>query len=114
MDISKKINNKIRDYRRVDKRKKERFPSENEGLETIKLTDAIELINELKTDICEGCNSKMLFNYSPYCVYQFSFDRIDDKKIHAKSNLRIVCYNCNASGYGSIKGGCSRGCHIKI
>jgi len=110
-DFSKKFYNKLRDYRRVDKLKKEKYPINNEGLETIKLTDAKKLIHELKTDLCEGCNCKMLFNYTPYCVYQFSFDRIDNTKIHAKSNLRIVCYNCNSSGYGSIKQSCSRGCH---
>ena len=54
----------------------------------------------------------MLFcNYTPYCVYQFSFDRIDNTKIHSINNLRIVCWNCNSSGYGSIKQSCSRGCH---
>ena len=57
----------------------------------------------------------MLFcNYTPYCVYQFSFDRIDNTKIHSINNLRIVCWNCNSSGYGSIKQSCSRGCHENL
>jgi hypothetical protein len=44
-DFSKKVNNKLRDYIRVDKYKKENYPLENEGLETIKLKDAIKLVN---------------------------------------------------------------------
>ena len=101
-DFSKKVNNKLRDYIRVDKYKKENYPLENEGLETIKLKNAIKLVNELDTYLCYGCKCKILFcNYTPFCVYQFSFDRIDNTKIHSNNNLRIVCWNCNSSGYGS-------------
>ena len=114
-DFSKKFYNKLRDYRRVDKYKKEKFPLENEGLETIKLKDAYKLVDKLDTDLCYGCECKMLFcNYTPYCVYQFSFDRIDNTKIHSINNLRIVCWNCNSSGYGSIKQSCTRGCHENL
>ena len=57
----------------------------------------------------------MLFcNYISFCVYQFSFDRIDNRKIHSNNNLRIVCWNCNSSGYGSIKLSCSRECHENL
>jgi hypothetical protein len=113
--FSKKFHNKIGDYRRVDSYKHEKFPLENQGLQTITLKEAILLVNKLDTDICCGCGCKMLFcNYSPYCVYQFSFDRIDNKKIHSNDNLRIVCWNCNSSGHGSIKETCSRGCHKKL
>jgi len=36
-------------------------------------------------------------NYSvtPYCIYQFSFDRIDNTKIHSIANLRIVREDVN-------------------
>jgi hypothetical protein len=114
-DFKKKFYNKLNDYRKVDKRKKEHFTLENQGLETIKLKDAIKLVNDLDTDVCYGCKCKMLFyNYTPFCVYQFSFDRLDNKKIHSNDNLRIVCWNCNSSGYGSIKKSCSRGCHENL
>ena len=114
-NFSKKFYNKQRDYNRIDKIKKEKYPLENEGLETIKLKDAIKLVSELDTDVCCGCECKMLFDiYAPYCVYQFSFDRIDNKKIHATNNLRVVCWNCNSSGYGSLKLSCSRDCHINL
>ena len=87
----------------------------NEGLKTINLKDAFELIEKLNNDLCPGCNCKMLFcNYKPWCIYQFSFDRIDNNKIHSIDNLRIVCYNCNSLGLGSTKSKCSRGCHIEI
>ncbi len=111
-NLKKCINNKLRDYRRRDKIKKEIFQIENEELQTIKIKDAIKLINELDDDICRGCKCKMLFNnYKPYCVYQFSFDRIDNNKIHSIDNLQIVCWNCNSSGYNSIKNYCTHRCH---
>lgn len=113
--FSKKFNNKLGDYKRRDKYKKKKYPKQNEGLETIKLNDAIKLVEELENDLCYGCKCKMLFcNYKSYCVYQFSFDRIDNTKIHSINNLRIVCWNCNSSGYGSIKKSCSRGCHKNL
>jgi hypothetical protein len=111
--FSQKFYNKLRDYRRVDKHKKETFPIENEGLKTINLKEAIQMVHDLATVTCHGCNCNILFcDYEPYCVYQFSFDRIDNKRIHSKDNLKIVCWNCNSSGYGSIKLSCSTNCHI--
>ena len=49
-DFSKKFYNKLSSYRLVDKCKREKFPLENEGLETIKLKVAIKLVDELDTD----------------------------------------------------------------
>lgn len=111
-EFSKKFYNKLRDYRRRDKLIKNAFLSENIGLTTINLKDATKMVNDLNSDLCLGCNCNILFcNYEPYCIYQFSFDRINDKKIHSIDNLRIVCWNCNSSGFGSIKLSCSRKCH---
>ena len=111
-ELTKKIRNKLRDYKRIDAKKKIRFPELNDGLETITMKDACKLIDDLKSDICCMCNCKMEFTYKSWCVYQFSFDRIDERKIHAITNLQIICFNCNSSGYGSVKSSCSRGCHI--
>lgn len=113
-DFKIKVKNKLRDYRRIDAEKIKYDTLElNKDLKTLKLQDCINLVNNLVNDICIGCGCKMLFcNYKPWCVYQFSFDRIDNKKIHCINNLRIVCYNCNSSGYGSKKLSCSRYCHI--
>lgn len=108
--FKKKVQNKLRDYKRVDEIKLLQYPLEN--LKTINMNDAIEIITKLDNDICPGCGCKMLFsNYIPYCLYQFSFDRIDNCKIHSVDNLRIVCYDCNSMGMGHTKQNCSRGCH---
>jgi len=105
------IYNKLTQYKRDNKRIKEMFPLENEGLETIKLFDAIKLIDELDTDICKRCKCKMLFyDYDPYCMYQFSLRRIDKKKIHTPDNLIIICWSCSSHDGCKI---CSRCCHKK-
>ena len=111
--FSTKFYNKLSDYRKVDRHKRTRFPFENEGLETVNLSNVITLVNQLDTDLCSGCKCKMLFcDYTPFCLYQFSLVRIDNAKIHSVNNIKIVCWNCNSSGYGSIKNSCSRKCHI--
>lgn len=110
--LKSKIKNKRRDYRRSDKCKKLRHPKENEGLKTISVKEGIELVNALENNKCPECNCEMLFDsFTPFCLYMFSFDRIDEKKIHSKDNLRIICFNCNASGAGAYKNSCSRNCH---
>ena len=115
IDFAKKINKKLGGYRETDKHKKARYPLENTNLKTITKKDIIKLVNDLDTDLCRGCGCKMLFcNYAQFCIYQFSLDRIDNKKIHSINNLRIVCWNCNSSGYGSMKCSCSRGCHENL
>lgn len=97
-DFLKRVSNKIKEYKKLDKIKKQQYILENEGLETIKSKEMINLVNKLESDICADCKCKILFcNYSPYCVYQFSFKRIDFKKIHSFNNLQIVCWNCNIS-----------------
>lgn len=113
-DFKIKIKNKLRDFRRIDNKIINcDILQLNKDLTTLKLQDGINLVNNLVNDICIGCGCTILFcNYKPWCVYQFSFDRIDNKKIHCIDNLRIVCYNCNSSGYGSKKLSCSRYCHI--
>ena len=85
----------------------------NSTSETIKLKDGIELIQNLPNDLCTGCGDKMLFcNWEPSCVHQFTLDRIDNSQIHSINNLRIVCYNCNCCGDGSIKYPCKGDCHV--
>lgn len=111
--LKQKINNKLGSYNIRDKQKKLLFPLENEGLSTIKLNDAINIVKNLDNNLCCGCGCEMLFyNYMPFCVYQFSFDRIDNKKIHSINNLRVICWNCNSMHLGAIKYGCTNKCHI--
>jgi len=107
-----KIYNKLRDYRRRDKKIREKYPELNQNLKTIKVSEAIEIISKLNNNICIGCGDTILFsNYTPWCLYQFTFDRLDNKIIHCKNNLRVICYDCNATEIGHKKLSCSRGCH---
>jgi hypothetical protein len=111
-NLKLKIRNKLNDYKKRDKIKIYEYPDENIGLVTLNTDDIIEMVKN-HNGICEGCNCELIFeNYAPFCIYQFSMDRIDNNKIHDKNNLRIVCYNCNALGDGAKKQKCSRNCHI--
>ena len=114
-DLKKKIKNKLKGYRTTDAKKIDFYPTINKGKKSIKMLDAIKLVKELDSDICKGCGCIMLFTgYKPFCVYQFSFDRINNKIIHAIDNLNIVCYNCNSIGYDMLKDACKSGCHQRI
>ena len=94
-DLRKKVQKKIYEYQRKDFRIKVKFPIQNANCETITLQNAIEIIESLESDKCTVCNFPILFDYMPYCMRQFSFDRIDGTKIHSKDNLRIICLHCN-------------------
>lgn len=114
--LRSRITGKINDYRRRDLTIAEKFPKKNIGLKTITSNEGLELVQKFgKT--CPGCDCKMKFRgYGPWCLYQFTFDKIDDEKIHDKSNLVLACYSCNASGYGVQKTGCvkcPKGVHAK-
>ena len=81
IDFKKKFANKIGDYRRRDKGLFEKYPELNENSKTLLLSEGIRMIDELETDICVECNCNILFQeYNMWCFYQFSFDRIDNKK----------------------------------
>lgn len=122
-DLIKNINNKLSGYRKHDKIILKKFPEKNINLKTLTATEAFNFIiknNILECPICE--DPIYYYNYIPWCIYQFSFDRIDNEKIHTLDNLKIVCYNCNArrsnrenyvtSKDNKCKFSCSRGCHI--
>lgn len=100
--LKNKINSKINDYKKVDKKIKSKFPDENINLETLKYIDVMNEINKLTNNLtnaynCPICKDEIIFfNYSPHCIFQFSIDRINSKKIHSKDNFQIVCYNCNS------------------
>ena len=101
--LRKKFNSKIKSYRERDRK--------NNRVCDLSFSDCLELIQ--KINYCIGCGCKLLFiEYKPWCLYQFSFDRVDETKGHTKHNLRIICYTCNALGLGSIKTPCVKGCHI--
>jgi hypothetical protein len=111
MSLRSKITRKIGDYRRRDKVLSAKYPIINEGLTTITSDEGIEIVNKYGK-LCPGCGCEMLFkDYAPWCLYQFTFDKINDNIIHCKSNLKISCYMCNCSGYGTPKYSCKKLCH---
>jgi hypothetical protein len=114
-DLKKKINNKMPGYRRCDKKKIDFYPILNKDKVSFNREEALQLVDVLDSDKCQGCGCTMLFtNYKPYCYYQFSFDRINNKLIHEIDNLRIVCWNCNTAGMDSVKASCIKGCHLRL
>ncbi len=94
-DLRKKVQKKVYEYQRKDIRIKNKFPMQNTNCEKITLQNALEIIENLESEICVSCHSPILFDYLPYCLRQFSFDRIDETKIHSKDNLRVICLHCN-------------------
>lgn len=97
-ELKKKIHSKLSDYRRRDKRLIQKFPYENKELRTISLDLALHMLSSLNCNNCPECGCLMLFTeYKPYEHTQFSFDRINEHKIHDITNLRVICYSCNAS-----------------
>ena len=109
MEVSKRLKKNIRvkigDYRKRDKKR---------GIQnTMSLNDCIELIKDIK--FCCGCGCRMIFeDYKPWCLYQFTYDKIDNKLGHVKDNIKICCYHCNSTGYGIKKPNCIKLCHIEI
>jgi hypothetical protein len=93
-NISKYMSNlsrKLYNYKRSDMRKCKR-----EG--TIQVADVQELF--IRQDYkCYICNERILLKFTPYCYYQYSIDRIDEKKPHDKGNCLISCYFCNCIEY---------------
>lgn len=106
-----RLSRKIQSYKQIDNRCFQRYPNINENLTPILLNDYIKLVNDLDTDICGDCGCNILFeNYMPYCFYQFSFHRLDAKKIHSFDNLQIKCWRCSSYSLNEHEI-CSRGCH---
>jgi len=86
------IDTKIRGYNKSD--------ITNFGvIGNIKKEDVISLLNKQKFR-CYVCDDIVLtFGYKPYCLYQFSVDRIDNSLPHNRDNILISCYYCNCINY---------------
>lgn len=109
--LRSRITGKIRDYRRQDEHILKKYPEQNVGLRVMTTEEGLELVQKLGK-MCPMCDCKMKFRgYQPWCLYQFTFDRIDNKKIHDPTNLRLSCYSCNAAGCVTPKIGCVKKCH---
>lgn len=60
---------------------------------------------------CGVCGQWLLMEpVAPWCLYQWTLDRIDDHRPHDASNVTLACYRCNSGGY-SYQKDCARGCH---
>lgn len=88
VSIDKKINN----YTKTDMNK---FGIEG----NVTTKDIMILLNKQKFK-CYVCDDVVLtFGWKPFCLYQFSIDRIDNSLPHNKDNVLISCYYCNCVSY---------------
>ena len=114
--FKKKLREKVHDAVWEDKRKY--------GLSAL-TTPAARKVVEDCTGRCDNCDCELLFNgWQPWCLHQFSLDRVDLTKPHGPENMRVLCYCCNAQiattrdPAGLImkvecpKMSCKSGCHI--
>jgi len=91
-NIKRIIENKIKTYNKNDL---DKFGI----IGNVKIDDVICLLNKQKLK-CYVCDDVVLtFGYKPYCLYQFSIDRIDNNLPHNKDNILISCYYCNCIDY---------------
>lgn len=106
-NIISSINSKIREYNRTDV---EKFGV----IGNVRKEDVIALLNKQKFR-CYVCDDVVLtFGWKPYCLYQFSVDRIDNSLPHNRDNILISCYYCNCIGYLTDILGCQDNTKHKI
>ena len=105
--LKKHISYKLSDYVKRDNKLRLKMGTVEP---TITHAQCVKLVEEC-SGICEMCNCEMLFvDYTPHCLYQFSFDRLDESRPHTPDNLRIICFSCNSTGDPHNKN-CINGCH---
>jgi hypothetical protein len=113
-NLSISIKNKIKEYNKQD--------FEKFGIKgNINFDDIKELLNKQKFK-CYVCNDIVLtYGYKPYCLYQFTLDRIDNTLPHNRNNVLICCYYCNCKehllAYSENKDNieckiCNNNCHF--
>jgi hypothetical protein len=108
--LQKNITVKLGGYRRQDKVILSNFPELNIGKKIISFDECIYLVKQLDTDKCCVCEDTILFeDYIPYCMYQFSYDRMNNNIIHSIDNIRIICWGCNS--YPNQEKHCSSRCN---
>ena len=113
--FKKRLREKVKDSIWEDKRKY--------GFSLLTTETARRVVEESSGE-CENCRCELLFDgWQPWCLHQFSLDRMDLTKPHGPNNMRVLCYSCNAQiasrrdSKGRIvhidcpKCDCLRGCH---
>lgn len=108
------INDKIRSYKNQDREKNRNVDNE----EYCDVETVVRLINK-QDSMCYVCGDKVIFEESePYCLYQFTLDRIDNSKPHNKDNVLLCCYYCNCRHAFICQQArtkiCQNGCHTHI
>jgi hypothetical protein len=102
------IKDKISNHNKYDKN---RFGK----IGNVSLDDIKELLNKQQFK-CYICNDEVkTTNWTSFCCYQFSIDRIDDNKPHDRNNILISCYYCNCRQYPDFNQHnklCKEKCHI--
>jgi hypothetical protein len=107
------INDKIRSYKNQDREQNRNVDNE----EYCDVETVARLINK-QDSMCYVCGDKVIFEESePYCLYQFTLDRIDNSKPHNKDNVLLSCYYCNCRDHPTRQTArlsakiCKNGCH---
>ena len=116
--FKRKLKEKVHDAVRDDTRKY--------GFAELKIADARAVVQE-SDGRCENCGCEMLFDdWRPWCLHQFTFDRVDLTLPHSKDNVRLLCFYCNAhigtrrDPHGKLmwipcpKHDCLNGCHVGV
>jgi hypothetical protein len=106
-NLKHNIQKKLSKYKHTDKNK---FGYESD----LTYEDVLELL-EKQNFTCYICNDNVITSkWKPYCCYQFSVDRIDDRLPHNKNNVLISCYYCNCRYFSEFNQDykiCDSGCH---
>lgn len=108
------IKKKINDYKRQDIDK-------GRGEGNVTIDDVFQLL-KIQNFKCYVCGDEVkTSNWKPYCLYQVTLDRINEKTPHNRDNVLVCCLYCNCRDmYMSLecsdqkmKKICDNGCHCK-
>lgn len=103
---------KIEEYKLQDKESGKQITDDY-----VTVTDIKNLLLKQENK-CYVCADQVITcEWQPYCLYQFTLDRIDNKLPHIKNNVLICCLYCNCYAWQKNKGDvclyklCTNGCH---
>ena len=81
------IQKKLVAYKRQDQTKG--LPGFN-----LKVDDVLRL-RDSQNNRCAACNIELLWAHQPKDTQQFSVDRLNNDRSHAKGSVRLTCFECN-------------------
>lgn len=103
--IDKVILRKIQRYKQEDKKYHRKITNDYVSIEDVK---NLLIKQDNKCYVCR--DNVMTKEWYPYCLYQFTLDRINNTLPHNRNNVLICCNYCNSYSHLSDKL-CIRGCH---